>query len=64
MPVLYSETCVTTQENTIIMTMTPVTAEMYLMVVFTLSADGSAWNLGEINGPEGSILVQLQAACL
>lgn len=33
MPVLYSETWVTTQENTIIMTMTPVTAEMYLMVV-------------------------------
>lgn len=44
--------------------MTPVTAEIYLVVGFTLFAGGSTWNLGEINGPEGSVLIQLEAASL
>lgn len=44
--------------------MTPDTAETYLMVGFTLSADGSTQNLGEIYGHEGPVLMQLQAAFL
>lgn len=44
--------------------MTPVTAEIFLVVGFTLSAGGSTWNLGEIDGPEGPALIQVEAACL
>lgn len=42
--------------------MTPVTAETHLVVGFTLSADGTMWNSGEIDGPEGPVLTQLQSA--
>lgn len=41
--------------------MTPVTAETYLVVGFTLSVAGSTWNLGEIDGPEGPVLTQFHA---
>lgn len=34
------------------------------MVGFTLSADGTTWNSGEVDGPEGPVLTQLQAAWL
>lgn len=44
--------------------MTPVTAEIFLVIDFTLSAGGSTWNLGAISGPEGPALIQHEAACL